>query len=78
MRQERNRCDDFEWLSRGPIDKPCYFVVKDIPADVERLRADVPDAEFLYRRSGFQFFVRQKPSEGLDAEADDSQQKQVE
>jgi len=57
-RQAENNCDDFGWLSRGSLDKPCYFVVKDIPEDVERLKAEVPDAGFLYRRSGFQFFVR--------------------
>ena len=63
LRQPENKCDDFVFLSRGQIDKPCYFVVKDIPADVERLRSDVPDAAFLYRRSGFQFFVRPKPAQ---------------
>lgn len=78
QRQPQNRCDDFEWLSRGPIDKPCYFVVKDIPSDVERLRADVPDAEFLYRRSGFQFFVRKGPADEADAAPDDAQQGQIE
>lgn len=57
-RKPENRCDDFEWLSRGPIDKPCYFVVKDIPEKVERFKDEVPEANFLYRKSGFQFFVR--------------------
>ena len=78
LRKPENRCDDFEWLSRGPIDKPCYFVVKDIPEKVEQLRADVPDAEFLYRRSGFQFFVRKQPAEQQDAAEDDAQQGKVE
>lgn len=66
-RQPENNCDDFGWLSSGPIDKPCYFVVKDIPEDVERLQADAPDAVFLYRQSGFQFFMRPKTA---DAQAD--------
>ena len=57
-RKPENRCDDFKWLATGPIDKPCYFVVKDIPKKVEKLKTEVPNAEFLYRRSGFQFFVR--------------------
>ncbi len=78
LRKPENRCDDFEWLSRGPIDKPCYFVVKDIPEKVEQLRADIPDAEFLYRRSGFQFFVRKQPAEQQDAAEDDAQQGKVE
>ena len=77
-REKENNCEDFDFLSRGPIDKDCYFVVKDIPEKVERLRADVPDAEFLYRRSGFQFFVRKKPAQQQDASADDAQQGEVE
>ncbi len=60
-RQPENRCEDFEWLATGPIDKPCYFVVKDIPEDVERLRTEVPEAQVLYRRSGFWFFLRPVP-----------------
>ena len=58
-REERNRCDDFDYLCGGPIDKPCYFVVKDVPKYIERLRNDAPEAKFLYRRSGFLFFVRE-------------------
>lgn len=77
-REKENNCEDFDFLSRGPIDKDCYFVVKDIPEKVERLRTDVPDAEFLYRRSGFQFFVRKKPAQQQDAPADDTQQGEVE
>ena len=68
MRQPENKCDDFDFL-RGPeLDKPCYFVVKDIPEDVARLHTDVPDAEFLYRRSGFRFFVRRPQLEKAPAE----------
>ncbi len=61
-RQPENSCEDFEWLSTGPIDKPCYFVVKDVPEEVERLRREVPEAQELYRRSGFWFFLRPVPS----------------
>ena len=57
-RQPANTCEDFQWLSVGPIDKPCYFVVKDIPAEVARLEQDVPEAVFLERRPGFRFYVR--------------------
>ncbi|MBO6169546.1 MAG: glycosyltransferase family 39 protein [Bacteroidales bacterium] len=77
-RQPECNCDDFEWLSKGPIDKPCYFVVKDIPEHVQRLREDVPDARFLQRRSGFQFFVREKPSGQQDTEADQGKDSKVE
>ncbi|MCR5326950.1 MAG: glycosyltransferase family 39 protein [Bacteroidales bacterium] len=78
MRRPENRCDDFDWLSKGRIDKSCYFVVKDIPEKVEQLSMDAPDAEFLYRRSGFQFFVRKQPSEAPDAEPDDGDKGEVE
>lgn len=58
-RQPQNTCDDFEWLATGPIDKPCYFVVKDIPERVQQLEKDVPEARPLYRRSGFWFYIRE-------------------
>jgi len=61
QRQPENTCEDFEWLSTGPIDKPCYFVVKDVPETVARFRSEVPQAQELYRRSGFWFFVRPVP-----------------
>ena len=61
-RQPGNTCEDFQWLSHGPIDKPCYFVVKDIPEEVARLEQDVPEAVFLERRPGFRFYLR-RPKE---------------
>lgn len=78
QRQPENKCDDFEWLSKGGIDKPCYFVVKDIPEDVQRLRSDAPEARFLYRRSGFQFFVRPQPVYTEAAEQCGGEQQSVE
>lgn len=77
-RQPDCSCDDFEWLARGPIDKPCYFVVKDIPEHVQRLEADVPEARLLKRQSGFQFFIREIPDKQEDAAADDEQKSEVE
>lgn len=78
-RRPENACSDFDWLRRAELDKPCYFVVKDIPEDVARLRTDVPDAEFLYRRSGFQFFVRHPQPAEAQAEKDcESQQTGIE
>lgn len=62
-RQPENNCEDFAWLATGPIDKPCYFVVKDVPEDVARLCKEVPEAQELYRRSGFRFYLRPVPSE---------------
>lgn len=65
-RQPQNSCDDLEFLMNGPIDKPCYFVVKDIPSDVERLQEECPGATFLERRPGFRFFVRQPSLESVN------------
>jgi len=57
-RQPQNNCEDFDWLARGPIDKPCYFVIKDEPYSIEKIEQDVPDAVFLERKPGFRFYVR--------------------
>lgn len=64
-RQPQNNCEDFDWLARGPIDKPCYFVIKDEPYSIEKIGQDVPDAVFLERKPGFRFYVRypEKPEE---------------
>ena len=78
MREPQNRCDDFEWLCRGKIDKPCYFVLKDEPGNAERLRNDAPEAELLYRRSGFLFFVRNYVLEGEEFDDQGDQKAQVE
>ncbi|MBO4475752.1 MAG: glycosyltransferase family 39 protein [Bacteroidales bacterium] len=77
-RQPQNSCDDFEWLCRGPIDKPCYFIVKDEPGNAERLRDDAPEAQLLYRRTGFLFFVRQNQPESQKLENEQDQQAEVE
>lgn len=69
-RQPANSCDDFEFLSRGALDKRCYFVLKDIPSDIERFREDAPDASFLYRRSGFQFYVREPEGEACEKQGE--------
>lgn len=61
MRQPENACEDFEWLTKGNIDKPCYFVIKDAPWEREQIKADVPDAVFLGQKPGFLFFLRQVP-----------------
>lgn len=77
-RQPGNNCDDFEYLSGGTLDKPCYFVLQDIPSELERFSADVPDAEFLYRRSGFRFFVRPKTEQGSADKDGEGQQEGIE
>lgn len=77
-RQPQNNCDDFDWLCRGPIDKPCYFVLKDEPGKAERLRDDAPEAKLLDRRPGFLFYVRQNEPEGQKLCDEQDQQAEVE
>jgi len=77
-RTPENTCDDYETLAHGQLDKPCYFVLKDIPEDIARFVADVPDARRLYRKSGFVFFVREQPDECCDAQCRDSQEEKIE
>lgn len=74
MRQPQNNCDDFDMLCRGPIDKPCYFVVKDNLKDIQRLRDDAPEAELLYGKPGFLFLVRKNSQQAPEQEDGDDQQ----
>ena len=77
-RQPQNNCDDFEWLCRGEIDKTCYFVLKDEPGNAERLRDDAPEAQLLYRRPGFLFYVRQNKPEGQKLSDEQDEKAEVE
>ena len=74
LRQPANNCDDFERLCTGPIDKPCYFVVKDNRSDIERLRNDAPEAELLYGRPGFLFLVRKNSQQAPQQEDGEGKQ----
>ena len=78
LRQPQNALDDFETLCRGPIDKPCYFVLKDEPGAAERLRNDAPEAQLLYRKPGFLFFVRQHEAQRNELQDQQHQKQQVE
>ena len=78
MREPQNSCDDFDWLCRGELDKPCYFVLKDEPGNAERLRNDAPEAELLYRRPGFLFFVRHHEPQKQEFDNQGDEQAQVE
>ena len=77
-RQPQNALDDFETLCRGALDKPCYFVLKDEPGAAERLRNDAPEAQLLYRKPGFLFFVRHDKPQGYELENEKHQQQEVE
>ncbi len=57
-RQPQNRCADLDWLSRGDIDKPVYFVIKNNPQRVEDFVSKIKNCEKLYEENGFVFYVR--------------------
>lgn len=57
-RQPENACADREWLTKGDIDKPCYFVVKNDPKKIQELVDVVEDEVKLYEENGFVFYVR--------------------
>ncbi len=47
---------DMDWLLRGKIDKPAYFVCKNI--DSEEMEKRYEELKELYRKNGFVFLVR--------------------
>lgn len=57
-RQPQNTCDDFDYLSKGDIDKPCYFVIKNDPKKIEEFISKIDGASFMYEENGFVFYVR--------------------
>ena len=57
-RKPVNKLDDFDYLTSAELDKPCYFVVKNTRKAVERFTEKAPDAERLYDKNGFVFYVR--------------------
>ena len=46
-------------LSR-PLDKPCYFILRNTTRNNEWLMKNAPDAERLYDKNGFVFYVRKQ------------------
>lgn len=57
-RQPQNSCADADFLMRGEIDKPCYFVARNTQQKVAEFETSVPDAVRLYDKNGFVFYVR--------------------
>ena len=53
-----NKNDDTNFLHRGKIDKPCYFVLRNTESKVTEFMKQAPDAILLYEKNGFVFFVR--------------------
>lgn len=60
-RLPENKCANDTILMRGKIDKPCYFVVKNSKNKRTEISEKAPEANLLYIKNGFAFFVR-KPS----------------
>ncbi|MDR0828739.1 MAG: glycosyltransferase family 39 protein [Prevotellaceae bacterium] len=59
QQKPENKCTDREFLQRGDLDKPCYFVLRNTTKNVEFFTNNVPDAIKLYDKNGFAFYVRQ-------------------
>lgn len=57
-RKPENKLDDFDFLAMEKLDKPCYFVVKNTQKAVKDFTEKAPDAEKLYDKNGFVFYVR--------------------
>lgn len=57
-RRPQNTCDDFDYLSKGDIDKPCYFVIKNDSKKIEEFISKIDGASFMYEENGFVFYVR--------------------
>jgi hypothetical protein len=47
---------DIDWLLKGEIDKPAYFVSK--VTSLDDVLKNYPDLKEIYRKNGFVFFVR--------------------
>ena len=57
-RQPQNTCDDFDFLSKGNIDKTCYFVIKNNQDKINEFISQIDDVVFLYEENGFVFYAR--------------------
>jgi 4-amino-4-deoxy-L-arabinose transferase-like glycosyltransferase len=57
-RLPENNCANDTILMRGNIDKPCYFVLKDTKTKHTEFSKNCAEAELLYSKNGFSFYVR--------------------
>ncbi len=57
-RQPQNNNADKEFLQRGKIDKPAYFVLRSQHTEEEDFLKETLNAERLYEKNGFIFYVR--------------------
>lgn len=61
-RQPQNNNADKEFLQRGTIDKPAYFVLKSQYSEEEDFLRETLNPEKLYEKNGFIFYVRKPVS----------------
>ena len=54
--QSNKNSYDMNWLLKGDIDKPTYFVAK--ISSVEEIKKENADLKEIYRKNGFVFFIR--------------------
>ncbi|HBX47157.1 ArnT family glycosyltransferase [Limibacterium fermenti] len=57
-RQPQNTNTDREFLQRGAIDKPAYFVLRNQQREVDGFVSQTVDAMKLYDKNGFAFYAR--------------------
>ncbi|MCL1821415.1 MAG: glycosyltransferase family 39 protein [Prolixibacteraceae bacterium] len=58
-RQPANNNADRDFLQRGAIDKPCYFVVRNTRKNIDSFLSATSNPQKLYDKNGFAFFMRQ-------------------
>ncbi len=57
-RKGENSCSDLEFLSKGDIDKVCYFVIKNDSKKVQEFIGQIDKPVKLYEKDGFVFYAR--------------------
>ncbi|MBR5469376.1 MAG: glycosyltransferase family 39 protein [Paludibacteraceae bacterium] len=58
LRQPENNCSNKQYLYNGELDKPCYFVVRNVQRTINKFEVEASGAELLYTKNGFSFYVR--------------------
>ncbi len=58
LRQPENNCSNKQYLYNGELDKPCYFVVRNVQHTINKFEVEASGAELLYTKNGFSFYVR--------------------
>lgn len=64
-RQPENNCADASVLMQGDIPKDCYFIARDTEHDRNRMQQEVPEAQLLYKKNGFAFYIRPKTTKQI-------------